>query len=603
MPQPGVPYRPIVAVPQKINKLNPFFAICEDIFFTALDPPRALVAATNLVPKLTTTHSQASTTPAIPSRTRDLGPKETGSTSHTPSAPKPAQTGPGSNVEDEDPGNKNDPSIGSGSGSGKDADPPSNNFPSAADSDPPQGSGSEPGSESSPNGDVKQGSDPSSSDPNIPDVDPGPDADPKSDPQSNRVSTEDAGQGSGSLSPVTSSNTDGNSEQEVGIKPGSQSSTSEDPDRVAASNPDSDGRSGTNSGLAAVDSSDPKDPGYASNAAASSGNPGQGTENNHGKNLVIGNQNAGEAATINGQVAQPLSNNAISIAGTTLTPGASPITVSGIQISLGQSEIAVGSSSVPIATPADSGWIPGQATIIDGQLIQPVSENEVSIAGMALRPGSPALTLSGTPISLGSNALYIGTNLVPLRTELQPKSVITVAGQAFTAAPTGFSIAGTSLAPSQAVTIAGTIVSLDASSHLHIGSSTVDLGEDAASVSPQVVTAAGQVVIVNATAVNVAGVTLAPGEIGITVSGTSVFLDSAGDLVVGSSTFPIETSTGSRVGLMMGGFNSTRPSGTGLTSSVSGVQTFKGGAPTRQNSWPWTFVMLLVSAASVFAGL
>ena len=601
MPQPGVPYRPIVAVPQKINDLNPFFAICEDIFFTALDPPRALVAATNLVPKLTTTHSQATTTPAIPSPTRDLGPKETGSASHTPSARKLAQAGPGSDVENEGPGNENDPYTGSGGGSGKGADPPSNNFPSATDSDPKQGPESESGTELRPNGDVKQGSDPSSSDPSIADGNPGQDVDPKSDPQSNRVSTEDAGQESGSPSPDTSSNTDGNSGQEVGIKPGSQSGTSGDPNRVAASNPDPGGESGTDSALAAVDSSDPKDPGHASNAAASSGNPGQGTESNHGKNLAIGNQNAGEAATVNGQVVQPLSNNAISIAGTTLTPGASPITVSGIRISLGQSEIAIGSSSVLIATLADSGWIPGKATSIDGQLIQPVSENEVSIAGMALRPGSPALTLSGTPISLGSNALYIGTNLVPLQTEFPQKSVITVAGQIFTAAPTGFSIAGTSLAPNQAVTIAGTIVSLDASSHLHIGSSTADLGEDAASVSPQVVTVAGQAVTVNATAVNIAGVTLAPGGDGITVSGTRVSLDSAGALVVGSSTFPIETSTGSRVGLMMGGLNS--PSGPGLTSSVSGVQTFKGGAMTRQNSSSWKFVMLLMSAASVFAGL
>lgn len=135
-------------------------------------------------------------------------------------------------------------------------------------------------------------------------------------------------------------------------KPGSQSGTSGVPIRVATSNPDSGGHFGTGSGLAAADSSDPKDPGHTSSAAASSGYPEQGSENARGKNLAIGNQNPDEAATINDLVAQPLSNNAISIAGATLTPGASP--VADIQIPLGQSAIVVGSSSVPIATLADS---------------------------------------------------------------------------------------------------------------------------------------------------------------------------------------------------------------------------------------------------------
>ncbi len=44
MPQPGVPYRPIVAVPQKLTEINSFLKRCTAIFFTALDPPQALIS-------------------------------------------------------------------------------------------------------------------------------------------------------------------------------------------------------------------------------------------------------------------------------------------------------------------------------------------------------------------------------------------------------------------------------------------------------------------------------------------------------------------------------------------------------------------------------
>lgn len=362
MPQPGVPYRPIIAVPQKINNLNPLFANCEDIFFTALDPPRALVTAPNLVLKPTIAHLQASTTPPIPNRIPKTDPEDNGSARPTTSVPRPAQipkppepqqtVAPGSKVGGKGPGNKDDSSAGSGGVPRKDVNLIGNSSPSVTESDPLQESQSKPVSESSPNGDFQKGSDQVDSDPTIADGDARQDVKPKFDPQSNPGTTEDPG-------------------QRVGTKPNSQSGTSRYPNRIAAYDP-------------------------------------------------------------------PLSDDAISIAGTTLTPGASPITISGIEISLGQSKIDVGSSSVPITTAADSVWIPGRVTTIDSQLIQPISGNEVSIAGVALSKGASALTVSGTLISLGSNALYIGTNSIPLRTQLAQQSVITVDCQIFTAAPTGF---------------------------------------------------------------------------------------------------------------------------------------------------------------------
>ena len=462
MPQPGVPYRPIVAVPQKINELNPLFKMCQNMFFTAWDPPRALVVATNLVPAITTTQSQVSTTPSLASRTPKPGPKDSESTSRTPPAPEPAQTlktpqaqqttGPGSKVQSEGPSNQSGPSSGPGGSPRKDADSLGINSPSAIHSDPPREPISKPGSENSRNGDPKQGPYQSDSDPNIANEAPRLDVNPKSDPQSITGIIDVPGKGTDSPRSKTSGIISEDSGPAVYTRPGSQSGISGDPNGVvAASNPDSDEHSDKNSGeAAAADPDDSQDPDLASNAAASSGDRENGSETDHGRIFAIGNQNPGEATTINGQVAQPLSKSAISIAGTTLTPGGSPITVSDMSISLGQSAIAVRSSSVPISN--------------------------------------------------------VSPDPTPLRTELLQQSIFTIAGQIFTAAPTGFSLAGTWLPPSQAVTLAGTIVSFDTSSYLRIGSSTLNLGENAVPVFLQVFMVVGQAFTTNPTAVNVAGV-------------------------------------------------------------------------------------------------
>ncbi len=558
MPQPGVPYRPIVAVPQKINELNPLFKMCQNMFFTALDPPRALVAATNLVPAITTTQSQVSTTPSVASNTPKSDPKDSESTSRTPPAPEPAQTlktpqpqqttGPVSKVHGEGPSNQSGTSSGSGGSPRKDADTLDISSPSAIHSDPPREPVSKPISENSRNWGPKQGPDQSGSDPNIANEDPRLDVNPKSDPQSETGIIEVPGKGTDSPRSKISGNINEDSGPAVDTRPGSQSGISGDPNGVvAASNSDSDDHADQNSGeAAAADPGDSRDPDRASNAAASSGDREQGSETDHGRKFAIGNQNSGEATTVNGQVAQPLSNHVILIAGTTLTPGGSPITVSDMRISLGQSAIAIGSSSVP--------------------------------------------------------TLNVSPDPTPLRPELLQQSIFTIASQISTAAPTGFSLAGTWLSPSQAVTLAGTIVSLDTSSYLRIGSSTLNLGENPISVSPQVFTVAGQAVTANPTAVNVAGVTLVPGGHGITVSETGVLLDSAGELVVGSKTLSVGTSIENPGRLGVEGFNSTRPSGTRLASSVGGIQPFEGIAKASHSSPSWLFMMLPMSAALLLQG-
>ncbi|CAD6592857.1 MAG: hypothetical protein ASARMPRED_006756 [Alectoria sarmentosa] len=76
-PQPGEPYRPLIAIPKQIQKINSFFEGCRDDFFTGFDPPRSLSRATALVPTTTTGDSKIFTTAPKPSPTLDAGAKKT----------------------------------------------------------------------------------------------------------------------------------------------------------------------------------------------------------------------------------------------------------------------------------------------------------------------------------------------------------------------------------------------------------------------------------------------------------------------------------------------------------------------------------------------
>ena len=73
MPQPGVPYRPIVAVPQKLTEMNPFFKICTAFLFTALDPPQALVSESAVLPPVAPSYPKPA---PVPSPTQDPGARD-----------------------------------------------------------------------------------------------------------------------------------------------------------------------------------------------------------------------------------------------------------------------------------------------------------------------------------------------------------------------------------------------------------------------------------------------------------------------------------------------------------------------------------------------
>ena len=175
-----------------------------------------------------------------------------------------------------------------------------------------------------------------------------------------------------------------------------------------------------------------------------------------------------------------------------------------------------------------------------------------SIAGTTIAPGGQAVTISGTAIALNSfSQLQIGSSTIGLTQspETVGPQVFTVAGQTFTAAPTGFPIAGSSLTPGGSpMYISGTLVSLDASSRLQIGSSTINLGSNPASATQSVFAVAGQTFTAQPTGFVIDGTTLTPGGSAVIISGTPVSLAPGGTLAIGSSTIALPSQTVFTVG-------------------------------------------------------
>ena len=195
-------------------------------------------------------------------------------------------------------------------------------------------------------------------------------------------------------------------------------------------------------------------------------------------------------------------------------------------------------------------------TTINNQIVQPLSHG-VSVAGTILTPGAPAITASGTPISLGSSAFFVGASTVPILFQHPDPLVTTVAGHPITAAPGAVNIAGTTLYPGiPGVTLGGTAMSLDTSNNIIIGSSTIALSDEKKGfgrlilggvndqsnpsvAEPYITSIAGHAITAAPNAVDVAGTTLHPGDPGMTFDGTAVSLDTANHLVIGSKTIPL----------------------------------------------------------------
>lgn len=130
------------------------------------------------------------------------------------------------------------------------------------------------------------------------------------------------------------------------------------------------------------------------------------------------------------------------------------------------------------------------------------------IAGIPVKGGEPAVTVSGTAVSIGlSGDLVIGGSV----STTSPLAVVcTIGTQQFTVDGAGLGGSGTTVrAGAPAILVAGTAVSLGLSGVLVLGSNTTTLA--GFSQSPTF-TASGQTSTANPTEFSVAGATLSAGE-------------------------------------------------------------------------------------------
>lgn len=165
----------------------------------------------------------------------------------------------------------------------------------------------------------------------------------------------------------------------------------------------------------------------------------------------------------------------------------------------------------------------------------------VAIAGTSINPGDPGTTIGGTPVALNkAGHLVVGSKTIPLASGLPETITTAIAGKAITADPTAITRMGTTLRRGDhPVTVDGTTVALDKAGNFLIGSKTIPLRTKSA--TPVVTTIAGQVITAATSGIAIAGTTLTPGDAGFPINGTVVSLNTAGRFVVGSKTYSFES--------------------------------------------------------------
>ena len=590
-PAPGEPYRPLIALPEKVRDLDPWWSACTDAFyFTGLDPPRTLQKATAMVtpvapaanPDPTVTPDPAQPVPVLPVQTGAGQPAKAaddpsdnkdpnGGVAPTPTLKQPdPQQGdaskdpavdPGTNNnanppatpqhDDKDPQQGTDPkandsgsndagtsgsgpnrSGSNGSGSknpgasdsgsqGSGSSDPGHNDSNAHDSGPNNSGSNDPGSNNPGANDSgskgSASSDPENNDPKSQasgSNDLGSNNSGSSDPGSNHPNPNDPGSGdskpndSPTANQLASSPGDPQSEHgQDGTDPKKASS-----DQQSQQN---DGSPAPNSGHQAASANPNTEPQSASenpNSApqspakdnpSQSGNPNIGTSTYPPGSSQNQPSSSEASPVLNIPGALPLTqvpnnHNAYLVAGSTLLPGSPGAVVSGTSYSLAPSgALVVGTSTVPLATAgAVAGQIASPGALWAGNVaFTPLLGGSAIVGGSTLSLSGPAVTSSGSVLSLTSGGLVVGSSTYAFATpasnpaassttqEIPITTALVVAGQSFTANPSAFVVNGTTIsAGGPGVTLSGTPVSLDPSGNLAVGTSTVAL--ESTSIGP-----------------------------------------------------------------------------------------------------------------------
>ncbi len=209
----------------------------------------------------------------------------------------------------------------------------------------------------------------------------------------------------------------------------------------------------------------------------------------------------------------------------------------------------------------------------------------------------------------------LGSKTIPFETTQSAKPLITtIAGQTITANPTAVTVAGTTLGPGDsAITVGGTPVALDPAGHyILLGSKTIPF-ETTESAKPLIATIAGQTITAVASAIAIAGTTLRKGDKGFEINGTVISLDTAGSFVVGSKTQTFDSGSVDSGGSTVGVSGSKGPLASTTASVVqsgvsnrtdgaaaTGVQVFTGEAGGLRCNLLWIKVVVAITAGLVW---
>ncbi|MCJ1261022.1 hypothetical protein MMC22_000886, partial [Lobaria immixta] len=252
-----------------------------------------------------------------------------------------------------------------------------------------------------------------------------------------------------------------------------------------------------------------------------------------------------------GVMATVIDPSVVALAGTMISVGGNPATISDLVFSLlSSNRIAVqvkpGVSHV-VALP----MLTSSTVTVGDQLVTIINPSAIAMAGTTLSIGGSAKTISSTVFSLNSAG-----NLVvePISIDSQKfalpgttSTTIKIAGQLVTIiSPSAIAIAGTTLSiGGSAKAISNTVFSLDSAGDLVVGSINVDLHTfTLPNTASATVSAAGQLItVVNPSMIRVAGTMLSAGGNPITISGTVMSLAPSNKLVIGYSGPTIEGTT------------------------------------------------------------
>lgn len=251
-----------------------------------------------------------------------------------------------------------------------------------------------------------------------------------------------------------------------------------------------------------------------------------------------------------GLMATVIDHSVVALAGTMITVGGNPATISNMVFSLLSSDRIVVQDRPEISHFVALPMSTSTTVTVGNQLVTIDNPSAIVIAGTMLSIGGSAKTISNTVFSLDSTGgLIVEPISIDSQTFTLPSATpaTTIAGQLITIVnPSTILIAGNTLSINgDAKTISNTAFSLNSAGNLVVGSVNVNFHTFALpSTASATLSVAGQLItVMNPSMVRVAGTTLSVGGKPITISGTILSLAPSNKLVIESNGQTIEGTT------------------------------------------------------------